>query len=141
MHDRIYKGEKTWYSHDIAPCPCNTSYLSFHSSSMAPMPSRVEPNQGQRMHVLSNDHCTKSYGAVDDDNLCLGISPPECSTVRVLEGTVATGEDDDLDNHRSGTYIGLGGQAVVCCLGDQGCCEWFRGRLGYRVQANDPRMA
>jgi len=35
---------------------------------------------------------------IDDNNLCLGVSPPKCSTVRVLEGTVATGEDDDLDD-------------------------------------------
>ena len=77
---------------------------------------------------------------VDDNNLCMGIGPPECSTVRVLEGIIAKGEDDDLDNYCSGTYIGLGGQAVVCCLGDQGYCEWFRRGLAYRDQANDPRL-
>ena len=76
----------------------------------------------------------------DDDNLCMGISPPECSAVRVLEGIVATGEDDDLDDHCSGTYIGLGGQAVVCRLGDKGRCEWFRRRLAYRDQANHSRL-
>ena len=41
---------------------------------------------------------------VDDNNLCLGVSPPECFTVRVLEGIVATGEDDDLDDHCSRTW-------------------------------------
>ncbi len=60
---------------------------------------------------------------VDDDNLCLGVCPPECPTVRVLEGIVATGSDDDLDDHRSGTYTGLGSQAVVCRMGDKGHCE------------------
>ncbi len=77
---------------------------------------------------------------VDDDNLCLGVSPPKCSSIRVLEGIIATGEDDDLDDHCSGTYIGLGGQAVVCCLGDKGYCEWIRGRLAHRDQANDARL-
>jgi len=77
---------------------------------------------------------------VDDSNLCMGIGPPECSTVRVLEGIIAKGEDDDLDDHCSGTYIGLGGQAVVCSMGDQGYCEWFRRRLAYLDQANDPRL-
>jgi len=76
----------------------------------------------------------------DNNNLRLGVSPPECSTVRVLEGIIATGEDDGLDDHCSGAYIGLGGQAVVCSMGDQGYCEWFRRGLAYRDQANDPRL-
>jgi len=77
---------------------------------------------------------------LDNNNLRLGVSPPECSSIRVLEGIIATGEDDDLDDHCSGTYIGLGGQAVVCRLGDQGHCERFRRRLDYRDQANVPRL-
>ena len=77
---------------------------------------------------------------VDDDNLCLGIGPPECSSIRVLEGIIAKDEDDDLDNHCSRTYIGLGGQAVVCGMGDQGYCERFRRRLAYLDQANVPRI-
>ena len=77
---------------------------------------------------------------VDDDNLCMGISPPECSSIGVLEGVMATGSDDDLDDHCSRTHIGLGGQAVVCCLGDQGYCEWFRRRLAYWDQTNHPRL-
>ena len=76
----------------------------------------------------------------DDDNLCLDVSSPECPSIRVLEGIVGTGEDDDLDNHCSRTYIGMGGQAVVCRLGDQGYCERFRRRLAYRAQANHPRL-
>ena len=77
---------------------------------------------------------------LDNNNLCLGISPPECSSIGVLEGDVATGEDDDLDDHRSRTYIGLGSQAVVCRLGDKGYCERFRRRLAYWAQANHPRL-
>jgi len=41
---------------------------------------------------------------LDNINLCLGVGPPECSSIGILEGIVATGEDDDLDNHCSGTY-------------------------------------
>jgi len=77
---------------------------------------------------------------LNDDNLRLGVSPPECSTVWVLEGIVATGEDDDLDNHCSRTYFGLGGQAVVCCLGDKGRCEWFGRGLAYWAEANHRRL-
>ncbi len=77
---------------------------------------------------------------LDDNNLCLGVSPPECSTVRVLEGFVATGEDDDLDDYRSRTYIGLGRQTVVCRLGNQGCCKRVRRGLAYRAEANYPRL-
>jgi len=59
---------KNIFTHYIAPCPCNSSYLSFHSCNTAPMhcqlSSRVEQNQNQgtRLHILSNDRCIKSYG-------------------------------------------------------------------------------
>ena len=61
---------------------------------------------------------------VDDDNLCLGVCSPKCSTFGTMEGVMATAEDDVLDDRRTRVNFGMGGQTVVRGMGDQGHCEW-----------------
>src|SRR5260221_8374847 len=133
-HKNTYKGEqKIWHPHymSLKYGVLMLSLLQHGTDALIVLSNRAEPG--------TEDACPFKrslykivWSCVSTTIICaLGVSPPKCSSIRVLEGTVATDEDDDLDDHCSGTYIGLGGQAVVCCLGGKGYCERFRRRLDY----------